>query len=125
VQPFGKDAESNVNNVLMAPIDPESGVLLDGVFVNSTDEKFSCVPWNGAPLLGRFVPEFKQAVQMVLDGSTLFPDVPLLGWDVILSDQGPVILESNIGVSLSRSQLWHYETGVESPLMPTLLEWTK
>jgi hypothetical protein len=125
VQPPGKDAESNINRMLMAPIEPDSGILLSGVFVNNTDEKFSHVPWNKARLEGRFVPEFKQSLEYVLHASTLFPHVPLLGWDVLLSDQGPIILEANIGVSLSRAQLWHYEKGIESPLIPALLEWTK
>jgi hypothetical protein len=119
----GRSFERNISKILMAPVDPERGTLLDGVFVNGSAERLSAVPWNGAALRGRFISEFQESLNNVIQASSLFPHSPLIGWDVILSDKGPLILEANLGVSLSRAHLWHYETGMPSPWMDACLAW--
>lgn len=52
-------------------------------------------PQTGAALPGLQLPHWSAAVEAVLAGHEVFADAGLLGWDVLLTDRGPVIAEAN------------------------------
>lgn len=47
--------------------------------------------------VGQVIPEFPSILAAILHAHTIMvPDVPLVGWDVALTPEGPYILELNI-----------------------------
>jgi hypothetical protein len=60
---------------------------------------------TGAPVVGASLPDFDTATTLALDAHRLFKEQGLLGFDIMLTDQGPVINEINLnpGASLMQS----------------------
>ena len=58
--------------------------------------RFSYHPESGSKIMGIKIPFWKEAVQMVLDCSeVLRKELPYIGWDVIITNDGPKIIEGN------------------------------
>jgi hypothetical protein len=123
ILPAGRKSESRMGNILMAPVSPDSGVLMDGILLMRPTERFASVPWNGARLAGRVLADWHAARTLALRAAELLPGSPLIGWDVLLTAESPVILEANLGLSWFRAELWHFETGMSSPLADVALQW--
>jgi hypothetical protein len=110
-------------SVLRAPIDPRSGALLHGFLPDQPRDRLSHVPWNGARIHGRAIEEWHEACHLALRGSALFANVPIVGWDVLLGREGPIVAEANTGIALSDAELFYFATGLPSPLIDILLGW--
>jgi hypothetical protein len=123
IVPAGSKSESRIGNILMVPVSPDTGVLMEGILLTKPAERFQCVPWNGARLAGRPLADWHAARTLALRAADLLPGSPLIGWDVLLAADGPVILEANHGLSWFRADLWHFETGTPSPLADLALQW--
>lgn len=80
-----------------APVDLESGALAEAVWFRHPRRRYDHLPWSGAPLAGRPVTGFSEAVRGVLQAMTLLPPLAIVSWDVIPGADGPVILEGNSG----------------------------
>lgn len=52
-------------------------------------------PETGATLPGLTLPDWPQAIDMVLRGHQIFAEAGIIGWDVLLTDRGPVLCEAN------------------------------
>jgi hypothetical protein len=108
---------------LLVPVDPVDGMLLQGLLWKCPGKRFAVVPWNGVRLTGRIVPEWHEAYRLALRGSTLLPKLPVIGWDVLITSEGPVVAEANTWIALSSAELWYFEANTRSPLMGVLLRW--
>jgi Sugar-transfer associated ATP-grasp len=105
---------------LRVPIDPVSGVPKEGLWFADPSRRFAHAWWNQAPLAGRRMPVFADAVASVLSAMKLLPDLALVNWDVIVTSRGPVILEGNTGGDWILSCL-----GVDpDPLIDLLVRWS-
>lgn len=123
VQPPGDHAATTLDRALAVPLDPQTGVMLSGFFTADPERHYEKVPWNGAVLSGRSMPLYQAAVEMTLAASQAFPRTPVLGWDVLITEEGPVILEANIGVGWDMVHFWHDRVGVRSSLLPAVMTW--
>ena len=105
---------------LRVPIDPASGVLTEGLWFAEPGQRFARAKWNNAPLAGRKMPAFTEAVARVLRAMELLPGLALVNWDVIVTARGPVILEGNTGGDWILSCL-----GADpGPLIDLLMRWS-
>lgn len=72
----------------------DSGVALyPGVDKNS--RVYPVHPISGASIAGFAIPCFAEAVELVETLSRRIPEVPYIGWDVAITNDGPVIIEAN------------------------------
>jgi hypothetical protein len=53
-------------------------------------------PLTKAPIEGRILPRWREVIGMVERAHGLFPDRIMLGFDVAITDRGPVIIEGNV-----------------------------
>lgn len=75
-------------------IDMETG-RLKGNAIDKDRNPFSVHPTTGVPFDGFQLPDFQEAVDLVLKGALESDKILVIGWDVAFSDQGPVIIEAN------------------------------
>lgn len=121
--PAGRYVPRGIVDLLVVPVDVRTGVLGEGILFNQPGERWPSVPWNGGPVRGRSVACWHDVATAALRASEIMPATPLIGWDILLGSDGPVILEANTGVSLLRAALWHFEQRIESPMIAVLEKW--
>lgn len=63
--------------------------------IDQEDHYYSVHPLTKAEITGFTVPMYEEACQMVKDASKLVPKVRYVGWDVAITNDGPVIIEGN------------------------------
>jgi hypothetical protein len=96
---FPSSEEARVDNIkaggLMAPVDPRTGVLGAACRGRGVEE-FERHPVSDAPIAGRVLPDWNDAVALTQrTHREAFPEYTLVGWDIALTVEGPTILEGN------------------------------
>lgn len=97
--PTGTSAADNFDTGgLAAPVDIQSGKC--GMAVYKKDgypaRKLALHPDTDEPLFGQTLPYLTESVNLVLRAhNTLSPKWPVIGWDVAILDDGPVLVEAN------------------------------
>lgn len=111
------------SGALAAAVDPATGRIGLGVLLSVSEHLHSTVPWNGAQIEGRMIADYPAAVAAVLIGSRALPDLPIIGWDVLLTDSGPVVLEANTSLAWNYLHLSQAFAGGGTTLAPLIMEW--
>jgi len=94
---------------MVGEIDMETGKVLCVRFSGIDGEMtFDAHRDSGARLLGRTLPDWEEAKSAVRRAATLTPHIPGIGFDLALSDQGPLIIEGN---TLPNHGLYQTATG--------------
>ena len=85
------------NNCLFARVDPETGKIAYPAHSGDTTKGIIYYehPETHVPLVGYEIPYVKEAVKMCLKASLVVPQVRYIGWDVAVTEKGPVIIEGN------------------------------
>lgn len=89
------DGETSGNGILCC-IDRASGKIRHAASVNGEEVKIH--PDTGAPIVGITLPYWHESVDLVLRTHAIaFSRFAFLGWDVALTADGPLLLETNSG----------------------------
>ncbi len=100
----GKAFVDNISSGgIFAGINMETGVLNDeayGDFDKGTGLIHLSHPLTGLVFKDFKIPYFKEAKQLVKDAAQLLPEARVVGWDVGIQPNGPILLEGNFGNSL-------------------------
>ena len=81
---------------MLAAIAPETGTVArvaSGLAHESRTHESH--PDTGETLTGFTLPFWSQAVALVLRAATMLPDLRLIGWDIAITTDGPMIVEAN------------------------------
>lgn len=107
---------------LVAPIDPDTGALGTGRSSRSSrwPELYGTRthPDTGLAIEGFVLPHWAEAKQLALDAQGTLPQVPTTGWDIAITDQGPLIVETNWGYGVELIQV-ALQRGIRADLAPT------
>lgn len=79
---------------LMAAVDVETGNVVTGG-VDHKVQMFDVHPGTGAQIKGFTIPFYQEAKQMIENASKTKDVYGLLGWDVAITENGPVLIEIN------------------------------
>lgn len=82
--------------------------------IDKEDHQYEQHPVTGTDIIGFTVPMFEEAVALVEKAAQVIPEVGYVGWDVGISEEGPVIIEGNSfpGVFQKRAGLSDNFTGI-------------
>ena len=105
---FGTLASVPVDNFaaggLLCGIDLATGALSEGATHPVAGERglvwHSLHPDTRAQVAGTVVPGFFELVELLLATCRRHPYLVYVGWDVVMTDEGPVVLEANYGSGL-------------------------
>ncbi len=75
-------------------IDMDTGKLV-GVAINKDNVEFTAHPATGVVFEGFQIPCFQQAREMVMEACLKSDKILMIGWDVAISENGPLIIEAN------------------------------
>ena len=87
-------------------IDQETGKL-QGIAIDKDNREFTHHPTTGVLFDGFQLPDFQAAKQMVLEACLLSDKIKMIGWDIALSDKGPLIIEANRWPGFDLPQVLH------------------
>ena len=90
---------------LVARIDLETGVLSEARTLWSRD-RFTAHPDSGAPIEGAVVPEWAEVRRQVLAAADAIPYVSFVAWDILVTPEGPCVIEANTSSGVNIIQLW-------------------
>lgn len=106
---------------LVAPIDIESGVL--GIAKRSQSTAWPSIidlfdhPDTQQTITGQTLPFWNETLDLVISAQEKTPQLPTLGWDVAITDAGPLIVEANTLYATEIHEV-AYGRGIRSDLLP-------
>ncbi len=72
----------------------DNGIILTPA-IDQKDNYFTEHPISKIKITGFKVPMYKEACQMVKEAALIIPSVRYVGWDIAITNDGPVIIEGN------------------------------
>lgn len=90
----GSDVDNMGAGGLCAPIDMASGVVSGSACVRK-EQRHEVHPLTGVRFEGFEIPFFGEAKELVRRASAVVPQVRFVGWDVAITENGPVLVEGN------------------------------
>jgi hypothetical protein len=103
---------------LVAEVDRDTGDVLQVVGSGEKGRKIiEAHPDTGKKLVGLRIPCWQTMVKKCLKSATAFPALRMQFWDVAISEEGPVVLEVNIGGDLDLPQIASGKGVVDSEMI--------
>lgn len=114
---FSEGAAGNI----VAKVDIETGVLGCGKMARSKSwpeiMKVDRHPDTGVRIRGFQLPYWQETISLMLNAQASTPQLRTLGWDIAITDKGPIIVEANTGYDANLLQV-AYGRGVRGDLAP-------
>jgi hypothetical protein len=82
-------------NIMISSIDIATGRMEPGRFRETMLGDFPVHPDTGAPIENRILPGWKEMLELALRGHRTYPWLPFIGWDVVDTTDGLLLLEAN------------------------------
>ena len=79
---------------MVAPVDEKTGIVADRA-IDKNKMLYATHPMTGTAIQGFQFPDWDAAMDLVREASTKIPQIGYLGWDIGISQTGPVLLEVN------------------------------
>jgi hypothetical protein len=90
---------SDINNFdsggLAVLVDPSSGLLGPAFRKDVAAEPLAAHPTTGAPIVGRRLARLQEMIELCLAAHAHVPQFHSIGWDVVPTPEGPLLLEAN------------------------------
>lgn len=90
----GKNVVDNFNHGGMYSIVNKKGII-DKPAIDKSSNIYDIHPVTKTKIVGFEIPYFKEAIKMVKDAAKVVPEVGLVGFDVAITNNGPVLIEGN------------------------------
>lgn len=121
----GEAGSDPLRSLMRVAVSLPEGTLLPAYWLGEPGARYDKAPWGDIAIAGRQLPDFDAAVRMVIAASEPLDRLPHVGWDMILSDSGPVILEGNTHTDWLLISLAAQGAPDAVPWLPLLRRWAE
>ncbi len=90
----GKHVDNFNSGGMVVPVEEDRGEVIFPA-VNKGGELFEVHPLTNVNIKGFKVPMWKEVIDLAKKASLVVPQVGLVGWDIAVTDKGPLIIEGN------------------------------
>lgn len=90
----GKFVDNFNSGGMVVPIEEDRGEIIYPA-LNKQGELFEVHPLTGVSIKGFRVPQWDLVLDLAQKASTVVPQVGLVGWDIAITEKGPLIIEGN------------------------------
>jgi len=90
----GDNVVDNFNHGGMYSVINEKG-MIEKPAIDKQGNVYETHPMTGTKIVGFQIPKFDEAIQMVKEASKKVEAVRLVGWDIAITENGPVMIEGN------------------------------
>lgn len=106
---------------LAASVSIASGILGAAIRKAAQGETLDCHPDSGARITGTELPLWPAALDLCRRAHRAFPAFPFIGWDIVLTDAGPLLLEANLTWGAELVQMTNGKPLGETPFAAVFL----
>jgi|GEM_PF-1817139 len=92
------------NGATYATIDLSQGSIKEGISNLNRNIKVKIHQPTGERFTGKIIPYWDRVVQVAEQAARSCPGLNWVGWDIVLSEDGPYLIEGNVGMELSSFQ---------------------
>lgn len=100
----GRQVDNSAQDGIVIGIDIHAGTMLDTASTE-TCETFAKHPDTGFTFAGHLIPRWDDVVRFATDSASRLPQFTYLGWDIAMSEDGPLAIETNLGFGLDHYQV--------------------
>nr|WP_254259537.1 sugar-transfer associated ATP-grasp domain-containing protein [Leucobacter chinensis] len=97
---------------LVSKIDVDSGKLSEARTLWNHDV-YECHPDSGEPIQGTALPEWPAMLKEVLAAAREMPYLQFVAWDILLTSEGPCVIEANTSSGVNIIQIWGPQRNAE------------
>ena len=97
---------------MYAPVNSD-GIITHAAFCDKEGICHAVHPTSGTNLIGFEIPYFKEAVELVKKAALVVPDMRYIGWDIAITENGPILVEGNNFPSYDMVQNYRHRDGDE------------
>jgi hypothetical protein len=118
--------DNGLSGNIFVGFDQESGILMEHAHTDGPDiisQILERHPQTQKSFHGFRIPYFTEACNMVRELHRLFRQFFIVGWDIGITEEGPVVIEGNNITELYNIQILY--GGIRSPLMGHLIKYRK
>lgn len=90
----GKVVDNFNNGGMAAPINVDTAIV-DFPALDKKGNLYEIHPLTGTSIIGFKIPEWDKIQELVTEAGKMVPEVRFVGWDVCISDHGPLLIEGN------------------------------
>ena len=93
---IGQETDNLSTGGIACPIDPVNGIVSGpGISFDITKEDYYVHPINKKPLIGFKIPFWEESISLVKKAALMYPVNKSIGWDIAITDKGPILIEGN------------------------------
>ncbi len=97
---------------MYAPVNAD-GIITHAAFCDKEGICHDVHPTSGTKLIGFEIPYFKEAVELVKEAAMVIPGMRYVGWDIAITENGPILVEGNNFPSYDMVQNYRHRDGDE------------
>jgi hypothetical protein len=115
---------AGTRGTVIVAVDIETGILKQAagrIRKEFPVERFDSHPFSKEQIVGRQLPNWDVLCRLVKKAATAFKELPVLGWDVAITPDGPLFIEANWDFGLDMVQLL-MGSGLKTQLLMSLKE---
>lgn len=90
----GKYVDNFNSGGMVVPIEEDRGEIIYPA-LDKTEKLYTVHPLTGTPIRGFKIPMWDEVTELVKKAGKIVPQVGLVGWDVCVTDNGPLLIEGN------------------------------
>lgn len=118
----GNSCVDNISSGGMyAPVD-DSGTIFKPAFCDKTGMLYEAHPDTGTKIIGFKIPFYDEALEMCRQAALSIPQMGYVGWDVAITENGPVFIEGNEMPGYDMCQNYYHISDNKSGLKPKFEE---
>ncbi|MDD2229555.1 MAG: sugar-transfer associated ATP-grasp domain-containing protein, partial [Candidatus Cloacimonetes bacterium] len=106
---------------IAAPVDDKTGIICGpAVTIDPTEDiDFDYHPISKVRITGAQLPYWKETLELISSVSEIVPGIKSVGWDVAITENGPLLVEGNVPWGIFGLQL-PYQKGRMHKILPYL-----
>lgn len=117
----GSVADNFWRGNILAGLDRDTGEIVRAIRGTGLEmETITNHPDSNKPLIGMTVPDWQKLIDLAFEASAHVPGIDMQAWDIAVTDQGPVLMEVNIGGDYNLPQLAHNKGMLDGELIAFL-----
>ncbi len=97
---------------MYAPVNAD-GIITHAAFCDKEGICHDIHPTSGTRLIGFEIPYFAEAVELVKKAALVVPGMRYVGWDIAITEKGPILVEGNNFPSYDMVQNYRHRDGDE------------